>query len=82
MRIKPIANAFAAAVDDVDLRRPLDSAAVAAIHAGMDRYAVLVFSDQRVSDDEQIAFTKSLGSSSSTPATMSPSSTSAGWASR
>ena len=61
MRIKPIANAFAGDVEDVDLRRPLDAAAVAAIHAGMDRHAVLVFHDQRISDDEQIAFSKSLG---------------------
>ncbi len=61
MRIEPIANAFAGEVEDVDLRRPLDAAAVAAIHAGMDRHAVLVFHDQRISDEEQIAFSKSLG---------------------
>jgi alpha-ketoglutarate-dependent 2,4-dichlorophenoxyacetate dioxygenase len=61
MRIKPIANAFAGEVEDIDLRRPLDAAAVTAIHAGMDRHAVLVFHDQRISDDEQIAFSKSLG---------------------
>jgi alpha-ketoglutarate-dependent 2,4-dichlorophenoxyacetate dioxygenase len=61
MRIKPIANAFAGEVEDVDLRQPLDATAVAATHAGMDRHAVLVFHDQRISDDEQIAFSKSLG---------------------
>jgi alpha-ketoglutarate-dependent 2,4-dichlorophenoxyacetate dioxygenase len=61
MRINPIANAFAGEVEDIDLRRPLDAAAVAAIHAGMDRHAVLVFRDQRINDNEQIAFSKSLG---------------------
>jgi alpha-ketoglutarate-dependent 2,4-dichlorophenoxyacetate dioxygenase len=61
MRIRPIANAFAGEVEDIDLRRPLDATAVAAIHAGMDRHAVLVFHDQRINDDEQIAFSKSLG---------------------
>jgi alpha-ketoglutarate-dependent 2,4-dichlorophenoxyacetate dioxygenase len=61
MRIRPIANAFAGEVEDIDLRRPLDAATVAAVHAGMDRCAVLVFRDQRISDAEQIAFSKSLG---------------------
>jgi alpha-ketoglutarate-dependent 2,4-dichlorophenoxyacetate dioxygenase len=61
MRIRSIANAFAGEVEDIDLRRPLDATAVAAIHAGMDRHAVLVFHDQRINDDEQIAFSKSLG---------------------
>ena len=32
-----------------------------AIHAGMDRYAVLVFHDQDVDDEQQLAFTRSLG---------------------
>jgi alpha-ketoglutarate-dependent 2,4-dichlorophenoxyacetate dioxygenase len=61
MRITPIGAEFAAEVADVDLRAPLDAAAVAAIHAGMDRHGVLVFHDQPLSDDEQIAFSKSLG---------------------
>jgi alpha-ketoglutarate-dependent 2,4-dichlorophenoxyacetate dioxygenase len=43
------------------LRALLDAGATAAIHAAMDRYAVLVFHDQPLSDDQQIAFTKSLG---------------------
>jgi alpha-ketoglutarate-dependent 2,4-dichlorophenoxyacetate dioxygenase len=43
------------------IARPLDDAAVAAIHAGMDRYGVLVFHDQPLTDEQQIAFTKSLG---------------------
>ncbi len=34
---------------------------MAAIDAGMDRYAVLVFRDQNISDDEQMAFTKNFG---------------------
>jgi alpha-ketoglutarate-dependent 2,4-dichlorophenoxyacetate dioxygenase len=34
---------------------------VAAVHEGMDRYAVLVFHDQRITDDQQLAFTRSLG---------------------
>jgi alpha-ketoglutarate-dependent 2,4-dichlorophenoxyacetate dioxygenase len=34
---------------------------VAAIEAGMDQYAVLVFRDQNITDDEQLAFTRHFG---------------------
>jgi alpha-ketoglutarate-dependent 2,4-dichlorophenoxyacetate dioxygenase len=61
MRFIPIGREFAAAVADIDLRAPLDAAAVAAIHAAMDRHAVLLFHDQPLTDEQQIAFTKSLG---------------------
>jgi alpha-ketoglutarate-dependent 2,4-dichlorophenoxyacetate dioxygenase len=61
MRLTPIGTEFVAAVECIDLRAPLDAAATAAIHAAMDRYAVLVFHDQPLTDEQQIAFTKSLG---------------------
>jgi len=61
MRFTPIGHEFAAEVEGVDLRAPLDAAAAAMIHSAMDRYAVLVFHDQPLSDEQQIAFTKSLG---------------------
>ena len=57
----PIGNEFVAEVTGIDLRAPLDAGATAAIHAAMDRYAVLLFHDQPLPDDEQIAFTKALG---------------------
>src|SRR5439155_3028102 len=41
--------------------RPLDRKEVAAIEAGMDEYAVLVFRDQHLTDAEQIAFTRHFG---------------------
>jgi alpha-ketoglutarate-dependent 2,4-dichlorophenoxyacetate dioxygenase len=61
MRFIPISEDFVAEVTGIDLRAPLDAGAVATIHAGMDRYAVLVFRNQPLTDEEQIAFTKSLG---------------------
>src|ERR1700719_4939005 len=61
MRFIPIGSEFAAVVEGIDLCAPLDSAEVEAIHAAMDRYAVLVFHDQSLSDEQQIAFTRSLG---------------------
>jgi alpha-ketoglutarate-dependent 2,4-dichlorophenoxyacetate dioxygenase len=58
---RQIGPCFAALVEGVDLTRPLSPDDVAAIHAGMDRYAVLVFHDQPLNDDQQLAFTRSLG---------------------
>jgi len=52
---------FAGEVHGADLRMPLSKEHVATIEQGMDRYAVLVFRDQHLSDDEQIAFTQNLG---------------------
>src|SRR5204863_8797855 len=42
-------------------RKPMTKDEVAAIHAGMDKYAVLVFRDQKIDDAQQLAFTQSLG---------------------
>ena len=58
---RQIGPCLAAEVEGVDMTRPLAPEQVAAIHAGMDRYAVLVFHDQRISDEQQLAFTRSLG---------------------
>jgi alpha-ketoglutarate-dependent 2,4-dichlorophenoxyacetate dioxygenase len=45
----------------VDLREPLDRTEVAAIEAGMDRHAVLVFPGQELSDAQQVAFSLNFG---------------------
>src|SRR5262245_28928975 len=58
---RQIGPCFAAEVSGVDLTKPLSSEDIAAIHAGMDRYAVLVFHDQPLDDEQQLAFTRSLG---------------------
>ena len=59
--MRQVGPCFAAEVDGLDLRKPLTPEEVAAVHDGMDRYAVLVFHDQRITDEEQLAFTRSLG---------------------
>jgi alpha-ketoglutarate-dependent 2,4-dichlorophenoxyacetate dioxygenase len=61
LSIEPIGERFAGTVRGVDLRSPLSSVEVAAIEAGMDRYAVLVFPDQRITDEQQMAFTRNFG---------------------
>src|SRR5438128_9253131 len=59
--IRPLTPGFAGEVSGVDCCRPLDPATVAAIEAGMDQYAVLVFRDQPLDDERQIAFTRHFG---------------------
>ncbi len=56
-----VSPTFAGEVFDVDLRQPLTPTDIAAIHAGMDKHAVLVFHGQQMTDDEHLAFTKLLG---------------------
>jgi alpha-ketoglutarate-dependent 2,4-dichlorophenoxyacetate dioxygenase len=58
---RQVGPCFAAEVEGIDIRKPLTDEDVAAIHAGMDRYAVLVFHDQHIDDAEQLAFSRSLG---------------------
>jgi alpha-ketoglutarate-dependent 2,4-dichlorophenoxyacetate dioxygenase len=52
---------FAGLVSGVDLRHPLSAEQVAAVHAGMDRFAVLVFHDQPIDDEQQLVFSRALG---------------------
>jgi alpha-ketoglutarate-dependent 2,4-dichlorophenoxyacetate dioxygenase len=58
---RQIGPCFAAEVDGLDLRKALSPEHAAAVHAAMDEYAVLVFHDQDLNDEEQLAFSRSLG---------------------
>ena len=51
--VRQIQPGFAGEVSGVDITRPLAAETVAAIEAGMDRHAVLVFHDQPLTDDQQ-----------------------------
>jgi len=59
--IRQIHPVFVGDVAGVDLRRPLTADEAAAIEAGMDRHAVLVFHDQNLTDEQQIAFSRNFG---------------------
>ena len=61
LSIEQIGPGFVGRVTGVDARAPLDSETVAAIERGMDRYAVLVFPAQEVTDEQQVAFTENFG---------------------
>ncbi len=59
--IRQITPVFAGEVTGIDCRQPVTPDAVAAIHAGMAQYGVLVFRDQPLTDDEQLRFTLNFG---------------------
>jgi alpha-ketoglutarate-dependent 2,4-dichlorophenoxyacetate dioxygenase len=59
--IRQVGPCFAGEVEDIDLAQPLSPENAAAIHAGMDRYAVLVFHGRPVTLEQQMAFTLALG---------------------
>ena len=52
---------FAAEVAGVDIGRPLDQAAIAALWQAIDRYAVLVFRGQDLDDERQMDFARQFG---------------------
>jgi len=52
---------FAGVVSGCDIMQPLSPEDIAALHAGMDRFGVLVFHDQEIDVDQQVAFSRSLG---------------------
>jgi alpha-ketoglutarate-dependent 2,4-dichlorophenoxyacetate dioxygenase len=59
--IRQIHPVFVGEVSGIDVTKPLSRDEVAAIEAGMDRYAVLVFRDQPITDEQQMAFTVNFG---------------------
>jgi alpha-ketoglutarate-dependent 2,4-dichlorophenoxyacetate dioxygenase len=61
--IRQIGPCLAGEVSGIDMKNPLTAEEVAAIHAGMDKYAVLVFHHQDIDDEQQLAFTRSVRSS-------------------
>ncbi len=59
--IRPLNAEFVGEVSGIDLTRPLARENVAAIEAGMDRYAVLVFHGQAFTDEQQMAYCRNFG---------------------
>ncbi len=59
--IRPLTSCIAGEVTGCDLTKPLPKDEVAAIEAGMDLWAVLVFHDQVITDEQQVAFTRNFG---------------------
>ena len=60
--IDPVSRPFfGGEVSGIDITRPLTPAEVLQIDAGMDQFGVLVFRDQRLTDDMQMAFSRNFG---------------------
>jgi alpha-ketoglutarate-dependent 2,4-dichlorophenoxyacetate dioxygenase len=61
MHITPLHPDFVGEVSGIDISLSLISDQVAAIEAGMDRYAVLVFRDQPLTDEQQCIYSRNFG---------------------
>ncbi|WP_216856400.1 TauD/TfdA family dioxygenase [Acidisphaera sp. S103] len=61
MDITPLNPGFVGDATGIDLTRSLTEQQVAAIEAGMDRFAVLVFHGQPFDDETQMAFSRNFG---------------------
>ncbi len=61
MSLRQLHPLFVGQVSGIDTRRPLDAAQVAALNHAIDRYAVLVFRDQDLDDERQMAFARNFG---------------------
>lgn len=59
--LEPIAQSFVARVTGVDLTAALSDEVFAQISAGLTRYGVLVFPDQALTNEQQVAFSKHFG---------------------
>jgi alpha-ketoglutarate-dependent 2,4-dichlorophenoxyacetate dioxygenase len=57
----PVTENFAAEVGDIDLSRPIEPADLAAVKDAFNKYAVLIFPDQRLSDDQHLDFARHFG---------------------
>lgn len=56
----PLHPTFVGEASSVSLKDTFDEATLAAIRGGMDKFAVLVFRDQELTDEEEMAFAKRL----------------------
>ncbi|MCO6419329.1 TauD/TfdA family dioxygenase [Siccirubricoccus sp. KC 17139] len=61
LHLTPLHPLFVAEVRGIDLRTTPGPELCEEIHKAMDRYAVLVFRDQQIEDDQQMAFGEALG---------------------
>jgi alpha-ketoglutarate-dependent 2,4-dichlorophenoxyacetate dioxygenase len=59
--IQRVQGDFVGEVSGIDLAAPVDAADAAALQAAIDELGVLVFRDQRITDDQQLAFTRYFG---------------------
>ncbi|MGY3646490.1 alpha-ketoglutarate-dependent taurine dioxygenase [Bradyrhizobium sp. LM4.3] len=59
--IRQLQKHFVGEVSGLDLRQPLTQDQAREVEAAMDKYAVLVFHDQDITDEQQMAFALNFG---------------------
>jgi len=62
LSVTPLTPSFAARIDGADITRPLDDRTWAEIRAAFEEHSVLLFRDQPLDDDTQVAFSRRFGS--------------------
>ena len=67
LRVTPLHQHIGAEIVGVDLTRPVPADVFAEIEAAFNRHAVLVFPDQALTDEQQIAFSRHFGPLEVTP---------------
>jgi len=65
--IADLTPGFVGEVSGIDITQPLTRAQAEELEAGMDRFAVLVYHDQRFTDEQQKAFSRNFGALEQTP---------------
>ncbi|MCW5704892.1 MAG: TauD/TfdA dioxygenase family protein [Bradyrhizobium sp.] len=61
LAIRQLQKHFVGEVSGLDLRKPLTREQAREVEAAMDKYAVLVFHDQDITDEQQLAFALNFG---------------------
>jgi alpha-ketoglutarate-dependent 2,4-dichlorophenoxyacetate dioxygenase len=61
IQIRPLHDLFVAEVSGVDLTQPIAQDDASAIEEAIGRFAVLVFRDQPLTDEQQVAFSENFG---------------------
>lgn len=61
MNIRPLSAVFGAEITGVDLARDLDDATFSAIEKAYNERSVLLFRDQRITDEQHVRFSRRLG---------------------
>jgi alpha-ketoglutarate-dependent 2,4-dichlorophenoxyacetate dioxygenase len=61
LELRPLQPLFVAEASGIDLAQPLGDVEAREIEAAMDRFGVLVFRDQPLDEDQQIAFARRFG---------------------
>lgn len=67
LAINPLHPLFGAEIKDIQVCDPMDGATFAAIRAAFETYSIVLFRDQKLDDDGQIAFSRKFGELQVTP---------------